>query len=268
MLNPEQIKTASLDDIVFEQRNKAYGAYDLRKRYGSSVLRSFLFALLAFVFAVFSPKLIAMFAAATAEEVKKPKLVNYDMLAPPPDMEETPPPPNVPPPPQVDVIKFLPPVVEEDTKVPDEEFASQEDLKKADAGAVTVDVTGDIDPNQFKEAEIIAPDEPSEPEIFTIVEQNPEFPGGEGAMYEYLGKNIKYPQLARDNGVQGVVTINFVVNEDGSVSNVRALRGIGGGCDEEAVRVVRTLPKFIPGRQNGRNVKVYYNMPVNFTLRQ
>ena len=107
---------------------------------------------------------------------------------------------------------------------------------------------------------------PSEQEIFQIVEEMPQFPGGEAKLMEYIGKNIKYPQKARETGIQGRVFISFVVEPDGSVSNVKLLRGIGGGCDEEAMRVVKSMPKWKPGKQRGKAVRVSYQIPVFFKL--
>ncbi|HAL65317.1 MAG: Protein containing TonB, C-terminal domain [Bacteroidetes bacterium 38_7] len=105
-----------------------------------------------------------------------------------------------------------------------------------------------------------------EQEIFTIVESMPEFPGGEEARMKFLLENIKYPQIARESGIQGVVYVTFVVEPDGSITNVKIIRGIGGGCDEEAVRVVKMMPKWIPGNQRGKPVRVQFNMPIKFTL--
>ncbi|HAW59166.1 MAG TPA: energy transducer TonB [Bacteroidales bacterium] len=105
-----------------------------------------------------------------------------------------------------------------------------------------------------------------EQEIFTIVESMPEFPGGEEARMKFLLQNIKYPQIARESGIQGVVYVTFVVEPDGSITNVKVIRGIGGGCDEEAVRVVKMMPKWIPGNQRGKPVRVQFNMPIKFTL--
>ena len=99
-----------------------------------------------------------------------------------------------------------------------------------------------------------------------VVESMPEFPGGEAALYKFLGENIKYPQMAKESGIQGRVFVTFVVERNGSVTDVRVLRGIGGGCDEEAVRVVQNMPSWTPGKQRGKAVRVQYNLPVKFTL--
>ena len=102
--------------------------------------------------------------------------------------------------------------------------------------------------------------------IEEYVEEMPEFPGGMNKLAEYLAKNIKYPQMARESGIQGRVFVNFVVEPDGSVSNVTVMRSLGGGCDEEAMRVVKSMPKWKPGKQRGKAVRVSYILPVNFKL--
>ena len=98
------------------------------------------------------------------------------------------------------------------------------------------------------------------------MEEMPAYPGGDAKLMEYVAKNIKYPQIARETGIQGRVFVGFVVEPDGSVSNVKVLRGIGGGCDEEAMRVVKSMPKWKPGKQRGKAVRVSYMLPVNFKL--
>jgi len=122
-----------------------------------------------------------------------------------------------------------------------------------------------------KVEEIVIEDEPEEEvveeEIFTIVENMPEFPGGTKKLFQYLGKNIKYPAMAKDAGIKGKVYVTFVVDKDGSIADVKVLRGIGGGCDEEALRVVKSMPKWSPGKQRGKPVRVQYNLPINFILK-
>lgn len=105
-----------------------------------------------------------------------------------------------------------------------------------------------------------------EEEIFYVVESQPEYPGGDKAMYEYLANNLDYPESAKEAGIQGRVFVAFVVEKDGSISNVRVLRGIGGGCDEEAVKVVQNMPRWTPGKQRGIPVRVHFNLPIKFTL--
>ncbi len=164
-----------------------------------------------------------------------------------PITEQRPPPPPPPPPRQVTVLQ----VVEDDVEVEE--------------------IVIDVEVDQDTEIEIYIPpprieDEVQEQEIFTVVEQMPEFPGGQAAMMNFIATNIRYPPMARESGIQGRVFVNFVVEPDGSVTNVNVLRGIGGGCDEEAIRVVQAMPKWTPGRQRGRAVRVSFNLPVRFTL--
>ena len=116
------------------------------------------------------------------------------------------------------------------------------------------------------EAPEIEEEEIVEAEIFTVVEQMPEFPGGAAEMTRFIQKNIKYPMMARESDIQGRVYINFVVEPDGSVSNVTVMRGIGGGCDEEAVRIVNMMPKWNPGKQRGVAVRCSFTVPIVFRL--
>jgi len=105
------------------------------------------------------------------------------------------------------------------------------------------------------------------PEIFTDVEEMPSFPGGDQELLRFIAENTKYPPLARENGVQGIVVVTCVVDERGRIDKVQLLRGIGGGCDEEAIRVLKAMPLWSPGKQRGMPVRVQYNFPFRFTLR-
>ncbi len=157
-----------------------------------------------------------------------------------------------PPPPPKQVVKIN--IVEDDIEVDDE---------------IDIDVEAD---ENTEVQEYIAPvkveeeESAEEMQIFMVVESMPEYPGGEPALYKYLAENIKYPQMAKESGIQGRVFVTFVVEKDGRVTDVRVLRGIGGGCDEEAIRVVQNMPKWTPGKQRGKSVRVQYNLPVKFTL--
>lgn len=106
--------------------------------------------------------------------------------------------------------------------------------------------------------------DPNEP--FTMVEEMPEFPGGQQALFAYIGKELKYPEQAIEDGIEGVVFVTFVVEADGRITGVKVIRGIGGGCDEEAVRVVRGMPNWKPGKQRGEAVRVKYNLPIRYKL--
>jgi len=156
-----------------------------------------------------------------------------------------PPPPK--PPPQVTIIN----VVEDDVEVEND---------------IEIDIEFDED-EAMDAFEFIEDDEEIEEQhIFLVVENMPEFPGGEAAMYKFIGKNIDYPRMAKESGISGRVFVTFVVERDGSVTDVQILRGIGGGCDEEAVRVIRAMPRWSPGKQRGKPVRVQYRMPIKFTL--
>lgn len=134
------------------------------------------------------------------------------------------------------------------------------------------DLVIDAEANQLTEIEAYTPpavteeEEVAEAEIFTVVEESPAFPGGDAARIQFLQQNIVYPQMARESGIQGTVYVTFVVEKNGAVTDVRVLRGIGGGCDEEAVRVIKAMPKWNPGKQRGKPVRVQFNMPIKFTL--
>lgn len=106
----------------------------------------------------------------------------------------------------------------------------------------------------------------AEEEIFIVVEQSPEFPGGEEARLKFISSNVKYPQVARELGVSGTVYVEFIVGRDGKISDAKVVRGIGGGCDEEALRVVKMFPNWKPGKQRGKAVTVRFRMPIKFTL--
>jgi protein TonB len=164
-----------------------------------------------------------------------------------PITEHKPPPPPPPPPKQVTQIK----IVEDDVEVEDD---------------IEIDAEADDDTEVEEYIPVEEEEEIVEAEIFTVVESMPEFPGGTGELYKYLGNSIKYPPLAKESGIQGRVFVNFVVEPNGSISNVKVLRGIGGGCDEEAIRVVKAMPTWKPGKQRGKAVRVSYNLPIKFTL--
>jgi protein TonB len=158
------------------------------------------------------------------------------------------PPPPPPPPQQTTVLQIV-----ENDKVIENEV-------NVDAEANQKTVVEEYKPTVVEEKEV------EEVEIFTVVEEAPGFPGGDEARIKFLQNNIKYPQMARESNIQGTVYVTFVVERDGRVTDVRVLRGIGGGCDEEAIRVIKAMPKWNPGKQRGKPVRVQFNMPIKFTL--
>ena len=155
---------------------------------------------------------------------------------------------------------------------PDEELKTQDELMSTKTAIGTFDVKGNDDANGeiLKAKEVIAEPEPpkheEENKVFDIVEQQPLFPGGPAALLKYLSEHTKYPVVAQENGVQGRVTVQFVVEKDGSISDVHVLRGVDPSLDKEAVRVVKSMPRWTPGKQNGITVRVNYRVPVLFRL--
>jgi protein TonB len=146
---------------------------------------------------------------------------------------------------------------------------TQLEIVQDDVEVEDIEINAEVDQQEVIEEYVpveVEEEEVQEQEIFQIVEEMPAYPGGEQKLMEFIAKGIKYPQIARETGIQGRVFVGFVVEPDGSVSNVKVLRGIGGGCDEEAMRVVKSMPKWKPGKQRGKAVRVSYMLPVNFKL--
>lgn len=273
----ELAKDATLDDIVFANRPKEYGAYDLRTSYRKFSTRALLIGSAVALLGIFAPRIIDAIAPKEAPEMNMQEVDLMKLPPPPIDPNEPPPPP--PPPvevPKVNTVQFLPPEVKPDQEVPEETPPpAVEELKEA----VAAEKTQEGDPNA--EEVIAAPEEsagpskaevvveapaPKEEEVFTVVEQNPEFVGGQSAMYAWLGKNIKYPAAAQRANISGKVFVSFTVNTDGSITDAQVLKGLGFGTDEEAIRVVKSMPKWKPGKQSGRAVRVKYNLPISFQL--
>lgn len=159
--------------------------------------------------------------------------------------QNTPPPPPPPPPAAPETIE----IVEDDVEIEEEIEIDTE------ADAETVVETFEV------EEEVV------EEEIFTIVEDMPEFPGGVKALYKFLGDNVSYPQAAKANGISGKVFVNFTVEKDGSITSVKVIRGVHELLDKEAIRVVKSFPKWKPGKQRGKSVRVSYNIPISFVLK-
>jgi len=173
----------------------------------------------------------------------------------------------------VDVMEEVVVNTEQKVKPPPPKPPPQTTILNIVEDDVEIDIDIEIDAEADQETEIqeyipieIEEEESGEAEIFTVVEESPSFPGGDVARIKFLQENINYPQMARESGIQGTVYVTFVVEKNGSVTDVRILRGIGGGCDEEAIRVIKAMPKWNPGKQRGKPVRVQFNMPIKFTL--
>lgn len=264
-------------DLVFEGRNKAYGAYRLRK---STTKRNILamvavVILLVVAFIILTVKNFVDEQRAKVAMTQVAELTNYEQPKKKAEVKQK----------KIEVepervvervkssIKFTAPVIKNDDEVkPDEELKTQDELMSTKTAIGTFDVKGNDDANGevLKAKEVIAEPEPpkheEENKVFDIVEQQPLFPGGPAALMKYLSENTKYPVVAQENGVQGRVTVQFVVEKDGSISDVHVLRGVDPSLDKEAVRVVKSMPRWTPGKQNGITVRVNYRVPVLFRL--
>ncbi|WP_343701276.1 TonB family protein [Chitinophaga sp.] len=266
-------------DILFDDRNKDYGAYELRRRYNGRV-RSAVLGMSAIVLIVIggytaSSRLMA------SNEVNVPlrpvitetKLTNIveekPVFTPPPTVREPAPAISRP------TVKHATFVIKPDEDVrPEDEPGKNADLEKVAIGVKT-DLSGDPNgaDNGIPEGVtggsnvVEAPKVEKKDEVQTFVEIMPEFPGGEAALARFLTNNLRYPGMAAENGVQGVVFVKFVVRATGEISDVELIGAKkGAGLDEEALRVVKRMPKWKPGKQNGQHVSVYFNLPINFKL--
>jgi protein TonB len=269
-------KERDMLDIIFANRNKAYGAYQLRRSYTQYLGRALGFGLLLIGLFFALPFILSAVRGLVPKE--KPIDVVAE-LGPPPDIDPNnpppppPPPPPTPPPPTRSTVKFVPPIIKKDEEVQEEKPPAIEELidKKEDIG--TEDKKGndeaaptiDENPSELQVIEQPKVVEDKTYELFDI-QKPPSFPGGEGELMKFLSKNIEYPTLAKENNIQGVVALTFVVGKDGSVSDVQVVKDIGGGCGKEAVRVVKAMPKWVAGEANGNPVKVRFTLPVRFRL--
>ncbi|MEO3403845.1 TonB family protein [Mucilaginibacter sp. CAU 1740] len=258
-------------DVVFNSRNKNYGAYELRRDNSKNTLRALMIAVALFVFIISLPTIINKLKGLIPKAPEKVKITDVVLLPPPPvdQTKKPPPPPPEPPKPKVDQVRFPPPIVKPDNEVKEKDPPTVKELAVADPGQKDQkgDPNADIridEPVGNSDVKQVVEADPNQ--IFTSVEQVPEFAGGLEKFGAYLSKNIRYPAVARENNVQGRVICTFVVERDGSLTDIKVVRGIGSGCDEEAIRVLKNSPKWKPGIQNGRPVRVQYSVPISFTL--
>ncbi|MBC7382420.1 MAG: energy transducer TonB [Bacteroidia bacterium] len=254
-------------DLIFTGRNKEYGAYVLRKKGDEYTIKGIVFAVVLFTAAISTPVIINYIQSKIPKE-NEVKVTDVNTLEQPPpiDKNEPPPPPPPPPPPLKSTVKFTPPEIKPDEEVPeDEPPPPQEEMKDKDAGAETVvgDPNG-VDASLTDGGE----GDGNAPEVLTFAEQMPEFPGGYEELYKFLQKNVNYPPQARDNGIEGKVMLTFVVATDGKISSIELAgnRKLGWGLEEEAVRVMKAMPPWTPGKQNGKPVTVKYTLPIKFQL--
>ena len=242
------------DEIIFENRNKTYGAYDLRKRYNAAASLS-IFGGIAFGIILMLIALSLTTKEGTASSGSTSVVI---VISPPviPDLV----PPVVPKPPvgMIQTIQNLKPEVTDDTAQVTAYIPTTEEISN------TVEISNVTDSVIFTEPD--DPELPFETQPFINVQEMPEFPGGVTALLKYVGENLNYPADAQNNNIQGKVVLKFVVNADGSVDRIEVIRSIDPLLDNEAVRVVQSLPRFKPGRQSGIPVPVWFTLPVTFKL--
>ena len=264
-------------DLVFEGRNQAYGAYQLRKGTSKRNIWALLIVGLAAALLYLGLQLQKMaeankkventqaveLAKLQTEKKKEAKVEKKEVIKQEPEkvVEQV-----------KSSVKFTAPVIKKDEEVKEEDEIKLDEVQKSDkaVGAFTVEGNDEVGGAVLKAKEDIAAPEPpkhvEETKVFTVVEQMPMFPGGDAALMSYLANNIHYPTVAAENGVQGHVVVGFVVERDGSITDVSVLRGVDPSLDREAMRVVKSMPRWTPGKQNGSAVRVKYQVPVAFRL--
>lgn len=263
--------TLTLDDLVFENRNKSYGSYALRVRYGNYMTRAFLISLLIFLLIAFSPKIKTFIDSflGTKEEVYEEKEVEViaELKDIPIDKDIPPPPPVEVEPPKVELVKFLPPEIKPDREVKSEELPPKtQDLDSTNIASVNQE--GDKNLNEVitdvQGSSEIGGGEDNK--VYTYVGEWPEFVGGRDAMLKFIGKNIKYPRDAEQKGIEGRVIVGFTVDKTGEITDVHILKGVSATMDKEAERVVKMMPPWKPGKNNGVAVKVKFKVDIVYKL--
>ena len=246
-------KVPGFDEIIFLNRNKAYGAYDLRKRYKSTASWSILGGIA--LTSIFVTTLSFNGEKGTAS----PGITEVTLvMSEPVTTKYVQPPQQKPAVSIVNVIKNLKPVVTDDTSAVKNYIPTADELQKNVDNGTVAEL-----PKTADNTETVIP---ADPEPLIVVQEKPEFPGGDIALLKYVSERLKYPPEASNNNIQGKVQLKFVVKSDGSVDRIQILRGVDPSIDSEAVRVVKTLPRFKPGRQGGVAVPVWFSLPVTFRL--
>jgi protein TonB len=262
-------------DLVFEGKNESYGAYELRKKTSGRNLKAFIamvLGIIAIVAIVLLKNTIQEAILANSsheEEMEMAVLVEEKVEA---EVERNEPVVFE----QQEVVelvasseKFTAPEITDEVP-PEEVMRGQDDLAQTNTKIGVYQVEGNDEEagEVLKAQQVVVTEQPKEEEtkIFEVVEQMPSFPGGDAALMAFLSKNIKYPVVAEENGIQGRVIATFVVERDGSISDVKVIKSVDPSLDKEAIRVLKSMPKWIPGKQNGSAVRVKYTVPVTFRL--
>ncbi len=248
-----------------------YGAEDLSQKYPVFASVSLLVSLLLILGVFVYPFVRDALKKPSSEQipVKVSRVINYSELsAPPPiDLERRLPEPLTAAP-QAKVVKFLPPVVKKDEDVPDDErMPTRDEMSASQIGTANIEGVDSIFVERQEAVEILQPEPLPEEKLFNFVEIMPEFKGGKDGLYLYLAENMQYPTIARESEIQGTVYVAFVVETNGSITNVEVLRSVHPLLDEEAVRVIAAMPAWKPGKQNQSPVRVKFSLPIGFKLK-
>jgi protein TonB len=252
-------KIPEFDDIVFRIRNKEYGAYVLRRNYNKTVIVSLLISILILGTIIITPYLNLKASENRGKHSERQVEIKLENLDQPAQQVEPPPPP----PPQTDVVqqqKYVPPQVVDSIKPEDVKQLMTADQAQAEVTNKDVIEAVQQVKEEVQEAE-------KEPEPFIVVEEMPEFPGGISALLKYIYENIKYPEIAKENNMQGRVVVKFCVTSKGGIDMVSIFKGVDPELDAEAIRVVKTLPLFKPGKQGGKPVPVWFSLPITFQIK-
>lgn len=276
-MDVNKILSADLLDIIFDGRNKEYGAYELRKSYTKRLLTALL-AMLGIGVFIFASAYIAQSAKdkkLVMQNVEDVTLTEVKEREAPPPPPPPPPPPAPPEPPKVEIAKFTPPQIVKDEEVKEDEKPPEiEKIVEAKIGTINQEGSKDLGivapPVESKSVvEVVAPKvvEEDYDKVFTKVENPAEFPGGQSEWTRYLQKNLRYPDDAIDNGVGGVVRVQFIVDKEGNISEVQTVGAkLGYGLEEEAMRIIKRGPKWKPAEQNGRKVIYRHIQSITFRL--
>ena len=260
-------------DLIFKDKNRAYGAYELRETSSDRHLRALIIVTIVGLGLIYLPALIKTVIPEKVEMAENTvvEMIDLSLEQEVPEENQIKEIENIPPPPPLkETVQFTPPKIVHDDEVADEDLMlTQAELTdtQADISIQTVDGVreGGIDIADLQDHKVVVQEE-VKPTIYERVEVPPQFPGGDDELMRWLGNNINYPAIAQEQGIQGQVILRFVVSPDGSVGQIEVLRSLEPSCDREAVRAVGKMPKWTPGRQNGNPVFVYYNLPVRFRL--
>lgn len=243
----------------------AYGVEDRKSLYSRYLVYSMSIASALLLGIILYPIVKELLQKKDVEKIKveAPRVINYSQLSAPPPIDlEKPEPELFKAPPKAKQVKFIQPVAKKDEEVLEEEYIPTMD-EMEDVQISTIESEG-ID--SIIVDEVVTIEEPVKEEVFSFVEVMPSFQGGDAELLKYLGDNLKYPKVAKDVNAEGTVFLQFVVESDGSIADVKVIRSVFEPLDQEAMRVIKAMPKWIPGKQNGKSVKVLYTIPIKFDI--